>query len=74
MKRFKVRLYEGGLTSSNQTAVEYIISAEDLSSAIKQALNKYHGSLVVYCAEAGEDEPTTSDRWWRKQPKTEGEK
>jgi hypothetical protein len=56
MKRFKVRLYEGGLTSSNQTANEHTINAENLSEAIRKALTQYHGSLIIYCAEEGTEE------------------
>jgi hypothetical protein len=51
LKRFKIRLYEGGLTSSNQVANQYYIYAEDLQAAIRKALTDYPGSILIYCAE-----------------------
>ncbi len=51
-KRFKVRLYEGGITSANQTPIEHIIIASSLQQAIHKTLKKFEGSILVYCAEA----------------------
>jgi len=50
-KRFKVRLYEGGITSASQTPVEHIIVASSLQQAIHKTLKKFEGSILVYCAE-----------------------
>ena len=50
-KRFKVRLYEGGITSINQIPVEHVIVASSLQQAIHKTLKKFEGSILVYCAE-----------------------
>lgn len=50
LKHFTIHLYEGGLTSSNQTAVIVEYDEPDEQTAIHRALVEYPDSIVTYCS------------------------
>ncbi len=57
-KLFTVRLYEGGLTSANQTAVTLQIKAENSEDAFQCAMDEYPGSIVI---EIGEQDDSSDN-------------
>lgn len=59
-KPFTIKLYEGGWTSSNQTAVTIKTTAVNKEEAVKKALVEYPGSIVVQCSEGTNHDQTQS--------------